>query len=393
VLIETRMLLPYSDMLTNSGCKIVVMDRAPDLPWTVTCFWDLLDNASDQDNDVELDTQNHIAVLRFSGGTSGRSKCAQYTVDNLLACRDNGFLNTDFNYGETTRFLTFTPISHAPAMIFIPTLFAGGTTYTLNMPDLVDWAQVVQAERITHALFVPTLLYRMLEMQLAQTYDLSSLTTIGYGAFPIVPSAVRGCKQDHEIGSEAALKRLGSAGRVLPDVELIIADDAGTPLPIGVTGEIWLRTRATIAGYYGNPVDTAADFENGFWKSGDLGYLDEHGYLFIVDRKKDMIITGGFNVYAVEVEAALSEHPAVLLSAAVGVPDAEWGEAIHADVVLRGGQVVSENELITHANAVLGSYKAPKTIRFVEQLPLSPVGKVLRRAVREPYWVGQQRLL
>lgn len=233
VLIETRMLPAYSDMLTNAGCKIVIMDRVPDLPRTVCCFWDLLDHASDQDNDVELDTQNHIAVLRFSGGTSGRSKCAQYTVDNLLACRDNGFLNTDFHYGETTRFLTFTPISHAPSMIFIPTLFAGGTTYTLNTPDLVEWAQVVQAEQITHALFVPTLLYRMLEMQLAKTYDLSSLTTIGYGASPIAPSAVRGLieafgsifvqgygatetlqlvsllgKQDHEIGSEAALKRL-----------------------------------------------------------------------------------------------------------------------------------------------------------------------------------------
>src|SRR5947209_2931558 len=106
-----------------------------------------------------------------------------------------------------------------------------------------------------------------------------------------------------------------------------------------------------------------------------------------------MIITGGFNVYEVEVEAALSEHPAVSMSAAAGVPDAEWGEAIHADVVLRVGQIVSENELITHTKAALGSYKAPKTIRFVEQLPLSPVGKVLRRAVREPYWVGQQRLV
>jgi fatty-acyl-CoA synthase len=165
-------------------------------------------------------------------------------------------------------------------------------------------------------------------------------------------------------------------------------------LPIGNTGEIWLRTRATISRYYRNAEATAAEFTSGFWKSGDLGYVDEGGYLFIVDRKKDMIVTGGFNVYAVEVEAALSEHPAVVMSAVVGVPHPDWGEAVHAEVILRQdvqNVTIGAGELIDHVKTRLGTYKAPKTIKFVEELPLSPVGKVLRRKVKEPYWAGRDR--
>jgi len=187
------------------------------------------------------------------------------------------------------------------------------------------------------------------------------------------------------------VKRLASAGRIAPGVEVVIAGDDGQPLPVGATGEICLRARATISGYYQNPEGTAAEFTNGFWKSGDLGYVDEGGYLFIVDRKKDMIITGGFNVYAVEVEAALSEHPAVLMCAVVGVPHPDWGEAVHAEVILRQDVTISADGLIDHVKARLGSYKAPKTIKFVDELPLSAVGKVLRRQVKERYWGGQDR--
>jgi acyl-CoA synthetase (AMP-forming)/AMP-acid ligase II len=198
-------------------------------------------------------------------------------------------------------------------------------------------------------------------------------------------------KADHIVDTDADRKRLGSAGRITPGVELIISDPDGNALPPGETGEIRLRTRATINGYYNNPESTAAEFQDGFWSSGDLAYRDEDGYLFIVDRKKDMIITGGFNVYAVEVEAALSEHEAVLMSAVVGIPHHEWGEAVHAEVMLREGADVSEDALIAHAKAKLGSYKAPKSVRFVAELPLSSVGKVLRRQVRRPYWEGRER--
>jgi acyl-CoA synthetase (AMP-forming)/AMP-acid ligase II len=276
----------------------------------------------------------------------------------------------------------------------------------------------VQSERITHSLLVPTLLYRLLDLNSSGTYDLSSLRNLTYGAAPMAPAAVERLierfgkifiqvygatetltyvsalnKRDHDVATEDARRRLGSAGRIAPGVEIVIADDDGAALPNGQTGEIWLRAPGTVKGYYANPEGTATEFVDGFWKSGDLGYLDEDGYLFIVDRKKDMIITGGFNVYAIEVEAALSEHPAVLMSAVVGVPHPEWGEAVHAEVILRADMTASPDELIDHAKRKIGNYKAPKTVKFVDELPLSSVGKVLRRHVRQPYWEGRGRMV
>ena len=418
VFIETRMLADYHDMLASRGCAIVVMDPAPHLPAGVHCFWDLVESASDADNDVELDVHDHIAILRFTGGTTGRGKCAMYAMDQFLACRESFYFHPDLEYGEDTRYLALTPLSHASFLPFLPAFFSGGATYTLNAPDLTAWCETVQAERITHSLLVPTLLYRLLDMNSSALYDLSSLRTLIYGAAPIAPAAVERLiaefgpifvqiygatetlmfvsalnKRDHDAATPEARKRLGSAGRVSPGVELMIANAEGEGLPVGETGEIRLRTRATIPGYYANPEGTAAEFGTGFWTSGDLGYLDENGYLFIVDRKKDMIITGGFNVYAVEVEAALSEHPAVLMSAVIGIPHPEWGEAVHAEVILRDNAACDADELIAHAKTRIGSYKAPKAITFVDELPLSPVGKVLRRQVRVRYWAGRDRMV
>jgi acyl-CoA synthetase (AMP-forming)/AMP-acid ligase II len=416
VFIETRLLDTYYDMLKSCGCSIVVMDHCDELPPAVHYFRELVEAASDANNNVELDDREDVAVLRFTGGTTGRGKCAMYVMDHFFACRDSAYIQPDFEFGETTRNLAFTPLSHLSIFLFNQTFFVGGATYTLNSPDLVAWCETVRAERITHSSLVPTLLYRLQDMNSTAAYDLSSLLTVLYAAAPIAPAAVERLiktfgqifiqgygsseclmlasvlnKSDHVAESDQERRRLASAGRISPGIEVIIANDEGEPVPPGVTGEIWLRARATIAGYYGNPEGTAAEFANDFWKSGDLGYLDEDGYLFIVDRKKDMIITGGFNVYAVEVEAALSEHPAVLMSAVVGVPHSEWGEAVHAEVILREGMTVLPEELIADAKTKIGGYKAPKTIRFVDELPLSPVGKVLRRHVRARYWERQER--
>jgi fatty-acyl-CoA synthase len=416
VFIETRMLGAYYGTLKEHGCSIVAMDREPGLPADVHCFWDLVEAASDVNNDVELDTQEDVPVLRFTGGTTGRGKCAMYTLDNWMGLRDSAYIQPDFEFDENTRYLALTPLSHAGFIPFLHTFYTGGTSYTLNNPDLPAWCDVVQSERITHSLLVPTLLYRLLDLNSSGAYDLSSLRNLTYGAAPMAPAAVAQLverfgrifiqvygatetltyvsvlnKRDHDASTETGRRRLGSAGRVAPGVEIIIADDEGRAMAPRTTGEIWLRAQGTVKGYYDNPKGTAAEFANGFWKSGDLGYLDEDGYLFIVDRKKDMIITGGFNVYAVEVEAALSEHPAVLMSAVVGVPHSQWGEAVHAEVILREGMAVSVEELIAHAKTKIGGYKAPKTIRLVDELPLSPVGKVLRRHVRGPYWEGQER--
>ncbi len=416
VFLESEKVEPYYEMLRRHDCTIVTMDPPRVTPDGVLSFWDLIDGASDADNDVELDIHNHVVTLRFTGGTTGRGKCAMYTIDNLLGSRDSAYVHRDFELDVGTRFLHFAPLSHGSMMFFFPTLFAGGATYTQNLPDLEQWSRVIEAERITHSFLVPTLLYRLLDMQAVQARDLSSLRTVAYGAAPMSPTKLGDLiarfgaifmqayaateaamfvsvldKADHLPDNEHTTRRLSSAGRVTPGVEVYVADDSGRPLPPGETGEIMIRCRATVQGYYLNPDDTAAELSNGTWKSGDLGYIDDGGYLFIVDRKKDMIISGGFNVYAVEVEAALASHPAVLMSAVVGVPHPEWGEAVHAEIVLRSGSMAAAEELIAHVKSKIGGYKAPKTVIFVDSLPLTAVGKVLRRVVKEKYWTGRER--
>ena len=179
-----------TSVLRDDGCAIVVMDREPGLPADVHCFWDLVEAASDADNDVELDTQADVPVLRFTGGTTGRGKCAMYTIDNWAALRDSAYIQPDFDFNESTRYLALTPLSHAGLIPFLQAFYTGGATYTLNGPDLNAWCEVVQCERITHALLVPTLLYRLLDLNSSGRYDLSSLSNLTYGAAPMAPAAV-----------------------------------------------------------------------------------------------------------------------------------------------------------------------------------------------------------
>lgn len=411
VILENRLLESHLAMLHELGCTVVAVDAETALPEGVLCLPDLIARASDADNDVALDQINHTAMMRFTGGTTGKGKCAMYTPDNIMACRDSFFIHTELGWDAQTRALHVAPLSHGAAMLFYPTLFSGGTSVTMNALDLGAWIDTVERERISHSFLVPTALYRLLELQNAAPRNLTSLRTLLYGAAPMSPAKLKDLldcfgpifvqsyaateaamivsllgKADHRTDSAEAIKRLASTGRTTPGVEVFIADEDGNELAAGQTGEIRIRCRAVVQGYYGNPEQTAAEFEQDCWHSGDLGFIDADGYLHLVDRLKDMIISGGFNVYAVEVEAALAEHSAVLMSAVVGRPHPEWGEAVHAEVVLREGLKPSEQELIDHVKARLGSYKAPKTITFAAALPLSPVGKVLRREVRERYW-------
>jgi acyl-CoA synthetase (AMP-forming)/AMP-acid ligase II len=339
-----------------------------------------------------------------------------YTMDNWFACRDSVFAQPGLGFDTATRLLHVAPLSHGSQIFFYPTFFAGGTNVTMNALDLEEFRRIVEVEVITHSFLVPTALYRLLELQRANPRSIASLRTLIYGASPMSPSrlaALVECfgqvfaqayaateapvmisildKAEHREDDPLAVKRLSSAGRVTPSVEVFITDADGQAVPVGTTGEIRIRSRSVIPGYFANPDGTAAEFVDGAWRSGDLGYLDERGYLYIVDRLKDLIISGGFNVYAVEVEAALASHPAVMNSAVIGVPHSDWGEAVHAEVQLHQGADVSPDELIAHVKSQIGSYKAPKSIAFIQQLPLSAVGKVLRRSVRDKYWQGQGR--
>jgi fatty-acyl-CoA synthase len=326
-------------------------------------------------------------------------------------CRDSFYALPDPVWRPDNRVLHMAPITHGSGMLVLPALFKGACTVTMNTPDMDAWCANVAAENINMAMLVPTLLYRLLTMDESTGQQLASLESVFYGAAPMSPSklaelqatfgnsfiqlygatehvgaALSLGKADHMVENFADDSHLASAGRPVPGVEIQIMGDDGKPVNPGETGELWLRSRAICLGYFGNPEETAKEFEEGFWKSGDLGRMDEQGLVYIVDRKKDMIISGGFNIYANEVEGAINSHPAVLMSAVVGVPHEEWGEAIHAEVMLKDGEAVKPDELQSHVRNELGGYKTPKTIHLVSELPVSAVGKLLRRKVREKYW-------
>jgi acyl-CoA synthetase (AMP-forming)/AMP-acid ligase II len=416
VFLEADLLESHYEMLHSRQVTIVSMDRPEQAYPGVHYFWDLLEGVADSNPDVVHDDRSDLVILRFTGGTTGRGKCAMYSMDNWLMCRDSFFAAPDPVWSPQSRLLHLAPITHGSGMLVLPTLFKGGCTVTMNAPDLEAWCDNVAREKINTAMMVPTLLYRLLAMDESIPQRLATLETVFYGAAPMSPSklaelqvtfgnifiqiygstehpavALSMSKADHLVDNFDDDSHLASAGRAAPGVEIQITDEKGNPLPRGEMGEIWLRSRAISLGYFGNPEQTASEFQDGFWKSGDLGRMDDHGFVYIVDRKKDMIISGGFNVYANEVESAINSHPAVLMSAVVGIPHEEWGEAIHAEVLLKPGESAEPDELREYVKGELGGYKAPKTLQVVTDLPVSAVGKVLRRKVREKYWTDTQR--
>ena len=416
VLIEAGMAARYAPALHAQGIKVAVLDTpAEPVPGTYD-FWALVNAAADTEPDVELDCHEHHPLYRFTGGTTGTPKCAAYSYDNLAFIIDSMNAIEDHVFHRGTRMLHFAPLSHGSFLVLLPTFMAGGCNLTQNNPDIELWRGMVERHRVTSSFLVPTLLYRLAALQQQRPRDLGSLEAVFYGAAPMSPDKIvelraafgdvflqaycateapgAVCalpKRLHRSDSEADRARLASTGLPTPGVEVMIIDDEGREMPVGESGEIWIRHRGVISGYYGNPEQTAKEFVNGWWKSGDIGRIDEMGLLYLIDRKKDMIISGGFNVYASEVEAALNSHPAVLMSAVVGIPSQEWGEAVHAEVMLRDGAAVDEKALIAHVKAAIGAIKSPKSVAFVAELPLSAVGKVLRRKVQDKYWEGCER--
>lgn len=413
--IENELIDSHYSMLRERGVDLICMDPPERQREGVFYFWDLLQSASPDNPDIEIDDREHPMLIRFTGGTTGKGKPAVYCADNWFGLRDGLYALEESSWNTGSRTLHMAPISHGSGMFLVPTFFAGGCNITMNKPDLAQYCQVIEREKVTHAFLVPTILYRMLELPEARDSDLSSLQNMFYGAAPMSPSklkrlqeqfgnifiqvygstehfclAITLSKVDHCVDAETE-HRLGSAGKITAGVEVLVMDDAGHPVPKGELGEFWLRSRGTCLGYLDNPEKTAEEFHNQYWKSGDLGYIDDEGFAFIVDRKKDMIISGGFNIYATEVEAVINAHEAVLMSAVVGVPHDDWGEAVHAEVLLRDGMTLDTEQLISQVKTVLGGYKSPKTVTIVNELPVSAVGKVLRKDVRKKYWQGVER--
>ena len=357
-------------------------------------------------DDLPEDT---LAGLFYTGGTTGASKGVMLTHRNLVA---NAFHLQAFTpFRPDTRWLIAAPLFHAAGSVAVlATTWNAGCEVVLPAFDPARALDLVEAHRVTSTLVVPTMLAALTEEQLARPRDVSSLAYLNHGGSPCATETLRRARTAfpqvsllHTYGAtetapiatvllaeedELDGPRARSCGQPAVGVEVAVMDTAGSLLPAGEVGEVVVRGPNVMAGYWNKPAETAAALVDGWYHSGDLGYQDDHAFLFLVDRVKDMIVTGGENVYSTEVEEALYSHPAVLEAAVFAVPDPRWGEAVHAVVVPRAD--VTAGELVAHCRTLIAGYKVPKAIELRQQpLPKSGAGKLLKRELREPYWQGR----
>ena len=370
-------------------------------------------DASDADPRLPLDLDDVILAL-FTSGTTGALKIAQHSHRTYAAVVRNVLLNLiDPKPGETM--LHAASMIHASGCFVVPYWLRGGTAAVLPgfAPDA--YLEAIERWRPDALNLVPTMLQLLFQTPGVDAADLSSVGTILYGASPMprpvleraldlwgpifvqyygqteAPLAICNLQKAEHAG--ASPERLLSCGRPSVDCELRVVDEAGEDLAAGEPGEIALRAPFAMTGYTDPELNGSAFLPGGWLRTRDVGRFDEDGYLTLVDRTSDMIVTGGYNVYPREVEDALAGHPSVAQAAVVGLPDEVWGEAVTAFVVRRDGDSCGEAELIAHVRASLAAYKAPKAVRFVDSIPLSAVGKPLRRALREPFWQGKERAI
>jgi acyl-CoA synthetase (AMP-forming)/AMP-acid ligase II len=363
--------------------------------------------------DVEI-SPDAIAWLQTGSGTAGDFKMAMqshrtyhsFVAHQLISLPD-----------PKPVMLVAAPITHAGGGLSYHVLAMGGTLVLMEKPDPQLVLGAIQRHGITKLFLPPTVIYRLLDQPNVRDFDYSSLKYLVYSAAPMSveklrvsldvfgPVMAEGYGQTEALaiankspqeqfvdGRIASDLRLSACGRpALPFCRTVIMNEQNQILPQGTTGEICVRGDQVMSGYYKNPYATGKTIINGWCHTGDVGFLDEEGYLHIVDRKKDMIITGGFNVYPTEIEQVIASFDAVSDCAVIGVPDEQWGEAVKAVVELVPGKTVSEKEIIALVKQRLGSVKTPKTVDFTNELPRSSRGKVLKRVLRDSYWQGKKR--
>jgi fatty-acyl-CoA synthase len=359
-----------------------------------------------------LATPNDVAGLNYTGGTTGKPKGA------LRHHREyGGFASailSDFEFPDTLRFLAVAPISHVAGTKVLPTLMRGGTVHMLKGFDPEAVFKTIERERINFTLFVPTMIYVLLDHPLLDKTDLSSLELLLYGASAMSPSRlVEGIERIGPVFSQlygqtecypvSVLRKADhdpktpelflSCGFPVAGCEVKILDDNDQEVETGKPGEICVRAPHVISEYWKRPEQTAETLKNGWLHTGDIARADERGYLFILDRKKDMIVSGGFNIFPREVEDVLSQHADVAMVAVVGVPDDKWGEAVTAVVVAREGSRPNPDELIELVKARKGSAHAPKHVKFVKELPMTGVGKVDKKVLKASFWAGRDRMV
>lgn len=410
--------------LDDSGSKILVVDEnsavmvpelrelCPTLDRIVYCGsgtipaemidYDALIAKSDPVEDLRIG-DDAVALLLYTGGTTGRSKGVMVSHKGLMTSTFGTLAAGKPAIADGVNLLA-NPLFHIAGIAsWMAQNLMGGTQVFLPAFSPRAMLEAIDRHRPTTVGVVPTMLHMLVTADHLDSYDLSSVQVVRYGASPISPALLERSMEvfphsgftqgygmtetahitvlsaaDHLAGGEL----LRSAGRALPHCEVRIVNPAGNEVSAGVVGEIVTRGDHVMLGYRNLPAETAEALADGWMHTGDAGYLDTRGYLFIVDRIKDMIITGGENVYSTEVENALASHPAVSACSVVGVQDPKWGERVHAVVVLRPGAQAGFDELRGHVKSLVSAYKAPRSMQFVDALPLSAAGKVLKRDLR-----------
>jgi acyl-CoA synthetase (AMP-forming)/AMP-acid ligase II len=355
---------------------------------------------------IGLSDPDDLAMIVGTGGTTGRPKGVMLGNGNLEAMTALTLIG--YPFGERPVYLALAPLTHAAGVLCFPVLACGGEIVIMRAPDVHAFLELIPRHGVTHTFLPPTLIYMVLAAPELDSTDLSSLRCFWYGAAPMSVARLEEALQrigpvmaqlfgqteapmmismlppaaHFDAAGNVARGRLSSAGRPSPLVTVAIMGADGALLPPGERGEIVVRGSLVMKGYYGNPGATAAASAYGWHHTGDIGYLDDDNYLYIVDRAKDMIITGGFNVYSTEVEQALMAHAAVQDCAVIGQPDEKWGERVVAVVQLQPGATVDAAELIAFAKARIGSVKAPKEVLVWPDLPRSKVGKVVKPDIK-----------
>ena len=380
-------------------------------------FEELIDGASPAAPGVGIEPEA-LAWLFYTSGTTGRPKGAMLTHRNLLAMAQLFLL--DLNPAkETDVLLHAAAITHGSGVSIFHHIARGAASAFPSTRAFEPRGifEAIQRYRVTTMFLAPTMVHLLATSGVHHEYDLSSLHTVFYGGGPMYveqqQEAVRTLgpifcqlfgqgeapmlcttlpKSEHDPGDDPVRRRrLSSAGRETTGVQVRIFDDRDEPVPAGTPGEIVVRGDLVMKGYWNRPDATAETLRHGWLHTGDVGYLDADGYLYVTDRKKDMIISGGSNIYPREVEEVICTHPAVQEVTVIGVPDEKWGESVKALVVLRPEAHASEADIIEHCRQRLASYKKPSSVAFLGELPKNAYGKVLKRELREPYWAGRSR--
>lgn len=363
------------------------------------------------DPQVEIDPRQ-TALLMYTSGTTGRPKGAQIQHQALNLMRLSEHLEPALLWTADDVMLTVMPNFHLVGTgLSLQCLYNGSTLSVLPMLEIGELLRFIARDRPTVCAMVPTAIQMLLDHPDCANTDLSSLRLVMYAGSPIsarlLERAITEMKCRFmqfygatETGGAATLLRpeqhrlddpqkLRSCGTPLPLIDVRIVDERGNDLPAGSVGEMLVRTPGSACGYWNQPEASAAAFERGWYRSGDVAYLDDEGLIYIVDRVKDMIVTGGENVYSTEVEQALATHPAVAQCAVIGLPDVRWGEKVTAIVVRTVGVGVTAADLIAHCRERIAGYKLPKTIAFRDGLPMSPAGKILKRVLRDQLAAGE----